>query len=69
MPPQSSQVFLYYPNLLGYGRIVMALISFYAMPNHPWSAAIWYFISAFLDAFDGYLARRFNQSLCMGNNT
>lgn len=56
-----ENVFLFYPNLIGYGRILLALISFIAMPKCPLTACFCYFSSAFLDAFDGFLARKFNQ--------
>jgi len=60
---QLNPIYLFYPNLIGYLRIVFALFSFAAMPTRPVAASIWYFLSAFLDAFDGYLARKYNQSL------
>ncbi|XP_008478955.1 CDP-diacylglycerol--inositol 3-phosphatidyltransferase-like [Diaphorina citri] len=45
-----------------YGRIVLALISFYFMPTH-YAIACWcYVISGLLDAIDGHAARYFNQS-------
>jgi len=56
-------IFLFYPNLLGYARVVLGLLSFWAMHgDNPWGASFCYFLSAALDAFDGYLAREFNQS-------
>ncbi len=58
----SVNVFLFYPNLLGYVRILLALLSFYAMADNPWGASFCYFLSALLDAFDGYLARMYDQS-------
>jgi len=73
-------IFLFYPNLVGYARIILALVSFHAMQHHPWRAAICYFLSAFLDAFDGkysakcckdypilgHLARMYNQGTRFG---
>ena len=55
-------IFLFVPNLIGYGRIIFGIISFILMPNHPLGASICYFLSAFLDAFDGHAARALNQS-------
>ncbi len=45
----------------GYGRIILAIISFYFMPTNYIIAAWCYVISAGLDAFDGHAARHFNQ--------
>ncbi|KAL3089486.1 hypothetical protein niasHS_006870 [Heterodera schachtii] len=62
--PSDENVFLFYPNLLGYVRILLAFGALFAMSSEekPWSAALLYFASALLDAFDGYLARKFNQN-------
>lgn len=62
MSNRNDNVFLFYPNLLGYGRVVLALVAFEGMLYSPWRASICYFLSAFLDAFDGHLARVYNQS-------
>jgi CDP-diacylglycerol--inositol 3-phosphatidyltransferase len=59
-------IFLFIPNLIGYGRIILALISFLLMPSRPMGASICYFLSAFLDAFDGYAARLYNQGTRFG---
>lgn len=48
-----TNVFLFYPNLIGYGRIALAVLSFCFMPTNPWYASITYFASAALDAIDG----------------
>ncbi|KAF4520719.1 hypothetical protein B566_EDAN004839 [Ephemera danica] len=63
---ESENIFLFVPNLIGYARVILALISFYFMPtNHE--IAIWcYVTSALLDAFDGHAARYFNQSTKFG---
>lgn len=61
-----KEVTLYIPNLIGYVRIATAIISFLTMKSHPiWTLAL-YGISGFLDAFDGYAARRFNQGTSFG---
>ncbi|KAI5733832.1 hypothetical protein M8J76_016551 [Diaphorina citri] len=63
---EEENVFLFVPNLIGYGRIVLALISFYFMPTH-YAIACWcYVISGLLDAIDGHAARYFNQSTKFG---
>ncbi|CAD5226112.1 unnamed protein product [Bursaphelenchus xylophilus] len=61
-----ENVFLFYPNLIGYARIVLAIISCFLMLDSPLTAAFCYGLSAFLDAFDGYLARLYNQSSRFG---
>ncbi|KAI6237601.1 hypothetical protein M3Y95_00282500 [Aphelenchoides besseyi] len=63
---ERDNVYLFYPNLLGYGRIVLGLMSCAFMLHNPWLAAIFYFLSAFLDAFDGHLARTFSQGTRFG---
>ena len=55
---------LYY--YIGYARVVLALISFYFMPTRPWLAGTTYLLSGFLDAFDGWAARKFNQGTMFG---
>ncbi|XP_067015366.1 CDP-diacylglycerol--inositol 3-phosphatidyltransferase [Anabrus simplex] len=62
----SENIFLFYPNLIGYARIILALISFYYMPSNYMVACWCYIISGLLDAFDGYAARYFNQSTKFG---
>ncbi|KAG9390065.1 CDP-diacylglycerol--inositol 3-phosphatidyltransferase [Carpediemonas membranifera] len=67
--PQSKRatpVLLYWPNLIGYARIITAFISFYLMPTRP-VAALWYYsLSLLADGIDGYAARLFNQSSRFG---
>ena len=48
-------------SLLGYARIVLALLAFYLMPCCPVPAVFFYLLSALLDAFDGHAARALNQ--------
>lgn len=45
----------------GYGRVVLALLSFFLMPCCPWPAVFCYLLSGLLDAFDGHAARALNQ--------
>ncbi|XP_059204646.1 CDP-diacylglycerol--inositol 3-phosphatidyltransferase [Centropristis striata] len=61
-----ENIFFFVPNLIGYARIVLALISFYLMPCCPWPAAFCYMLSGLLDAFDGHAARALNQSTKFG---
>jgi CDP-diacylglycerol--inositol 3-phosphatidyltransferase len=61
-----NDIFLFIPNLIGYVRVITAIISFACMKNHPIYTLILYGISGFLDAFDGYAARKFNQGTRFG---
>ncbi|XP_072423574.1 CDP-diacylglycerol--inositol 3-phosphatidyltransferase isoform X1 [Chiloscyllium punctatum] len=54
-------VFLFVPNLIGYSRIILALIAFYFMPSDPALATCLYLLSSFLDSLDGHAARLLNQ--------
>ncbi|KAK6736454.1 hypothetical protein RB195_019252 [Necator americanus] len=66
MDEDVPNVFLFYPNLIGYGRIVLAVVSFYTMAESPFIALFCYALSAALDAFDGWAARTYNQSSRFG---
>ncbi|EAZ63699.1 phosphatidylinositol synthase [Scheffersomyces stipitis CBS 6054] len=61
-----NEIFLYIPNLIGYFRIIAAVLSFLCMKNHQLLTLIFYGISGFLDAFDGYAARKYNQGTRFG---
>lgn len=61
-----DDVFFFIPNLIGYVRVLTAILSFLTMKNHPIWTTILYGISGFLDAFDGYAARKFNQGTRFG---
>lgn len=61
-----ENIFMFVPNLIGYGRIALAIISFYFMPTNHVIASWCYILSGFLDAFDGHAARKFNQSTKFG---
>ncbi|KAI0406975.1 CDP-diacylglycerol-inositol 3-phosphatidyltransferase-like protein PIS [Xylaria palmicola] len=62
----AENIFLFWPNLIGYFRIVLAIASLYYMPLHPRTCSLLYSISCLLDALDGYAARHFNQSTRFG---
>ncbi|KAI1110232.1 CDP-diacylglycerol-inositol 3-phosphatidyltransferase-like protein PIS [Nemania sp. NC0429] len=62
----AENIFLFWPNLIGYFRIVLAVASLYYMPLHPRTCSLLYSISCLLDALDGYAARYFNQSTRFG---
>ena len=63
---ESENVFLFVPNLIGYARIVLALLSFWFMPTNYAMAAWCYIISGLLDALDGHMARLLGQSSKFG---
>ena len=63
---QSENIFLFYPNIIGYSRIILAIASLYYMPLHPRTCSILYSISCLLDALDGVAARYFEQSTQFG---
>ncbi|PFH56615.1 hypothetical protein XA68_16254 [Ophiocordyceps unilateralis] len=62
----SENIFLFWPNVIGYFRIVLAIASLYYMPLHPRTCSVLYSVSCLLDALDGYAARFFNQSTRFG---
>ncbi|KAL3271223.1 hypothetical protein HHI36_021719 [Cryptolaemus montrouzieri] len=66
MTEVEENIFLFVPNIIGYARILFALISFYFMTSDCAIAIICYVISALLDAIDGHAARYFNQSTKFG---
>ena len=62
----TENVYLFYPNLIGYSRVLLALVSLYYMPWHPKVCTVTYCVSCLLDAFDGMAARHFNQATKFG---
>ncbi|KJE96278.1 phosphatidylinositol synthase [Capsaspora owczarzaki ATCC 30864] len=62
----AENIFLFVPNLIGYARVIFALIAFYLMPTDPTPAIFCYLLSGLLDAFDGHAARALNQSTKFG---
>ena len=63
---RSENIFLFYPNIIGYSRIFLAIASLYYMPLHPRTCSLLYSISCLLDALDGVAARYFEQSTQFG---
>ncbi|KAL1881991.1 hypothetical protein VTK73DRAFT_3320 [Phialemonium thermophilum] len=61
-----EKIFLFWPNIIGYFRIVLAVASLYYMPLHPRTCCSLYSISCLLDALDGYVARVCDQSTRFG---
>ncbi|KAH8175692.1 CDP-alcohol phosphatidyltransferase domain-containing protein [Sarocladium implicatum] len=64
--PAQENIFLFWPNIIGYVRIVLAFASLYYMPLHPRTCSFLYSVSCLLDALDGYAARIFEQSTRFG---
>eukprot|EP00054_Salpingoeca_dolichothecata_P032685 m.266410 g.266410 ORF g.266410 m.266410 type:complete len:221 (-) comp30726_c0_seq1:151-813(-) len=67
MATQPTSVFLWVPNLIGYTRIILCLASLPLMSTSPYTSMFLYWLSAFLDAFDGYAARKLNQCSQFGS--
>ncbi|GMS95804.1 hypothetical protein PENTCL1PPCAC_17979 [Pristionchus entomophagus] len=65
-PPSTTPVWFFYPNLIGYARIILAVVSMWWFPSSPGKAMLCYGVSAALDGFDGWAARTFNQSSRFG---
>lgn len=66
-PVTPKSVFYFVPNIIGYARIITLLLSFVTMANYPIiTMGFLYSASCLLDAFDGYYARKFNQSTQFG---
>ncbi|RIB27996.1 CDP-alcohol phosphatidyltransferase-domain-containing protein [Gigaspora rosea] len=63
---QSQNVFLFIPNVIGYTRIILAILSLYYMPFSPWTCMGLYTVSCLLDAVDGNAARYFDQCTKFG---
>ncbi|KAM0734295.1 CDP-diacylglycerol--inositol 3-phosphatidyltransferase [Formica fusca] len=63
---ESENIFLFVPNIIGFGRVILALISFYFMPTNYVIASWCYVVSSLLDAIDGHAARYYNQSTKFG---
>jgi len=57
-----SDVLIFYPNIIGYFRVLFMVLSFlYSMDNWFYSV-VFYGLAFFGDVVDGYVARSFNQS-------
>jgi CDP-diacylglycerol--inositol 3-phosphatidyltransferase len=66
-PVKANDIFYFVPNLIGFGRVVTLILSFFTMKNHPIiTMGCLYSASCLLDAFDGYYARKFSQSTQFG---
>ncbi|KAF2491729.1 hypothetical protein BU16DRAFT_126872 [Lophium mytilinum] len=63
---REENIFLFYPNLVGYSRVVLTIASLYYMPLHPRTCSLLYSASCLLDALDGMAARYFDQETKFG---
>ncbi|KAK3191356.1 phosphatidylinositol synthase 1 (CDP-alcohol phosphatidyltransferase1) [Lecanicillium sp. MT-2017a] len=63
---ERENIFLFWPNIIGYLRIILAFASLYYMPLHPRTCSFLYSVSCLLDAIDGHAARYFEQSTRFG---
>ena len=61
-----NPVYLYYPNLIGYGRIILLFVAGYYAFRDELIATICYSVSMALDAIDGTVARKFGQTSSFG---
>lgn len=59
-------IFLYYANIMDYFRVISAMLAFARAKQNPIFFLICYFISFILDAFDGMVARAFNEKSKLG---
>jgi len=66
MESPHKQVFIYYPNLIGYLRIILLLIAFYFATDNYLAFLFFYVLSFGLDVVDGYVARKFQQTSRFG---
>mmetsp|Transcript_14845 Transcript_14845/g.22338 ORF Transcript_14845/g.22338 Transcript_14845/m.22338 type:complete len:208 (+) Transcript_14845:81-704(+) len=66
MPVTASSVLLFYPNLIGYARILFMFMSFYFALS-SWQLTLVFYLLAFGgDAIDGFVARACKQSSKFG---
>lgn len=61
-----TPIYFFYPNLIGYARIILAFAAFAVGFDCPLTFLICYTLSFVLDAADGWAARKCNQSTMFG---
>ena len=62
----ASDVLIFYPNLIGYARVLFMIASLYYAASDWKKCFICYGCAFFGDLVDGFVARRFNQSTVYG---
>ncbi|KAL9641957.1 hypothetical protein ABK040_004014 [Willaertia magna] len=55
------KIYLYIPNIIGYLRVTLSLLSFFLYETYPKLVLIMYTLSFLLDGLDGIAARHYNQ--------
>nr|CAG4708429.1 unnamed protein product [Naegleria fowleri] len=60
-PSEAYKIYAYIPNLIGYLRVFLSLLSFFIYESYPLTVICIYTTSFVLDGLDGIAARRFNQ--------
>lgn len=66
-PTKPNDIFFFIPNIIGFGRVITLILSYFTMKHHPIiTMGCLYTTSCLLDAFDGYYARKFSQSTRFG---
>eukprot|EP01027_Heterolobosea_sp_BB2_P017366 GEZU01024611.1.p1 GENE.GEZU01024611.1~~GEZU01024611.1.p1 ORF type:complete len:216 (+),score=66.37 GEZU01024611.1:202-849(+) len=61
-----TEIFFWAPNLIGYARVALALISYVIAFDSPLLFSLCYLVSFLADAVDGYAARALGQSSRFG---
>lgn len=61
-----TPIYFFYPNLIGYARIILAFVAFAVGFDCPLTFLITYSLSFVLDAADGWAARKYGQSTMFG---
>eukprot|EP00301_Raphidiophrys_heterophryoidea_P021896 c6187_g1_i1.p1 GENE.c6187_g1_i1~~c6187_g1_i1.p1 ORF type:complete len:236 (+),score=59.77 c6187_g1_i1:174-881(+) len=60
-------VYLYYPNIIGYIRVICSIISILVGKTQCWTFLVFYFTSFAFDALDGKVARMYDQCSDFGS--
>ncbi|KYN96957.1 phosphatidylinositol synthase [Plasmodium gaboni] len=66
MKMKKKNVYLYIPNIIGYIRVILALLGFIISRKNILLFVCFYGASQVLDALDGWTARKFNQTSVFG---
>ncbi|EFC39547.1 predicted protein [Naegleria gruberi] len=59
--PEAYKIYFYIPNLIGYLRVFLSLLSFFIYESYPGTVIVIYTTSFVLDGLDGIAARHYNQ--------
>lgn len=63
---EEENIFMFIPNLIGFARVILAILACITMQSLPILTLTFYFLSVGLDAFDGTAARWYNQATKFG---